>query len=301
MPNIVLRPKTDLSSFRKIAIGTWRTAKDPSVYGALELEMDATLAYIEAFRERTGKRLTLTHLMAKAVALALAEMPDANAVLRFGRIWLREDVDVFFQVVMEDPQTGQIDLSGLTIRQADRKPLPDIVDEFVRVADRVRAGKDRDKEQTRQTFKRLPGFVTGWLLDTISFLTYTLNLDLSWAGLPRDPFGSVMVTNIGSLGLEEAYVPLVPYSKVPLLVAMGAVKKVPVVDDDTDEIRVARVMRLFATFDHRLLDGAHAAKMSKVLRAVFADPETHFGALDALPSAAAPQGPEAEAEAEAAS
>ena len=287
MPNIELRPKTDLSSFRKIAIGTWRTTKDPSVYGSLSVEVDAALAYIEAFRARTGKKLTLTHLMAKAVALALAQMPDANAILRFGRIWLRHDVDVFFQVVMKDPATGQIDLSGLTIRRADQKSMPDIVDEFRRVAERVRAGKDKDKESTRQTFKRLPGFLVGWVLDTISLLLYTLNLDMSWAGIPRDPFGSVMVTNIGSLGLEEAYVPLVPYSKVPLLVAMGAVKKVPVVDEETDQIRVARVMRLFATFDHRLLDGAHAAKMSAVLKEVFANPEEHFGAIDELPAAEA--------------
>jgi pyruvate dehydrogenase E2 component (dihydrolipoamide acetyltransferase) len=223
--------------------------------------------------------------MAKAVAIALAEMPDANAILRYGRIWLRKDVDVFFQVVMKDPVSGQIDLSGLTIRRADHKSMTDIVDEFRRVAEKVRAGKDQEKESTRQTFKRLPGFMTGWILDTISFLLYTLNLDLSWAGLPRDPFGSVMVTNIGSLGLEEAYVPLVPYSKVPLLLAKGSVKKVPVVDDDTDEIRVAKVMRLFATFDHHLLDGAHAAKMSTVLQDVFAHPEAHFGRIDELPEA----------------
>ncbi len=187
MPNIALRPKTDLSSFRKIAIGTWRTAKDPTVYGSLSLEMDTTLACIEAFRARTGKRLTLTHLMAKAVALALAEMPDANAILRYGRIYLREDVDIFFQVVMKDPETGQIDPSGLTIRRADQKSMPDIVDEFRRVAEKVRTGKDKNKESTRQTFKLLPGFVTGWLLDTISFLLYTLNLDMSWAGLPGAP------------------------------------------------------------------------------------------------------------------
>ena len=106
------------------------------------------------------------------------------------------------------------------------------MDEFERVAQRVRTGKDEEKENTRRTFKRLPGFVVGWVLDTISFLLYTLNLDMRWAGLPRDPFGSVMVTNIGSLGLEEAYVPLVPYSKVPLLIAMGAVKKEAVVDEE---------------------------------------------------------------------
>ena len=39
MPNLELTPKTHLSSFRKIAIGTWATAYDPSVYGSLEVRM----------------------------------------------------------------------------------------------------------------------------------------------------------------------------------------------------------------------------------------------------------------------
>jgi pyruvate dehydrogenase E2 component (dihydrolipoamide acetyltransferase) len=279
MPNTHLTLKRDVSSFRMIALGTWKTTKDPSVYGSLALEVDEALAYIDAFREKTGKRLTLTHLMAKAVGLVLAEMPDANAILRFHRIYLRKDVDVFFQVMMTDPETGQIDLSGLTIRQADQKSIPDIVDEFQRVADRVRAGKDEEKEQTRKTFKSLPGFAVGWVLDLIGMLLYTFNLDLRSLGLPRDPFGSVMVTNIGSLGLEEAYVPLVPYSRVPLLLAMGSVTKTPVVNEETDAIEIKKIMKLFATFDHRVLDGAHAAKMSKTLKAVFSDPWTHFGPI----------------------
>ena len=281
MPNIDLTLKRDVSSFRMIAIGTWKTAKDPSVYGSLAIDVDPALAYVDRFREATGQKITLTHLMAKAVGLALAEMPDANAILRFNRIYLRKDVDVFFQVMMTDPETGQIDLSGLTIRQADQKSMPAIVEEFRAVAEKVRAGKDQEKEQTRQTFKRLPGFLVGWVLDLIGTLLYTFNLNLRSLGLPRDPFGSVMVTNIGSLGLEEAYVPLVPYSRVPLLLAMGGVKKVPVVDEQTDAIRVARVMRVFATFDHRILDGAHAAKMAATLQRVFADPDTHFGPVPA--------------------
>lgn len=290
MPNVELRRHTGLSSFRMIALGTWKVAKDPSVYGSLALEVDPALDYIEAFREATGQKLTLTHLMAKAVGLVLAEMPDANAILRFNRVYLRKDADVFFQVMMKDPETGQIDLSGLTIRRANDKSVPEIVEEFRRVAERVRQGRDEEKESTRKTFKQLPGWLVGWVLDTISFLLYTLNLDLRWAGLPKDPFGSVMVTNIGSLGLEAAYVPLVPYSRVPLLLAMGAVKKEVLVDDDSDDTRIARVMRLFATFDHRLMDGAHAARMASTLKAVFADPEAHFGPI---PQAAADTPPTA--------
>lgn len=279
MPNIALRPKRDLSSFRMIAIGTWKTAKDPSVYGSMDLEMDEALRYLDAFREQTGRRLTVTHLICKAIGAVLEEMPDANAILRFNKIFLRDEIKIFFQVVMEDPETGQIDLSGLTVSESNKKDLVAIIDEFETVAAKVRAGKDKDKEQTRQTFKRMPGWLSGPVLDLIAWLTYTLNLDLSWAGIPKDVFGSVMVTNVGSLGLDRAYVPLVPYSRVPLLIAMGAIKKVPVVDED-DTIRVARVMGLHATFDHRILDGAHAAHMSKTLRTWFADPWTHFGGID---------------------
>ncbi|MEZ4235045.1 MAG: 2-oxo acid dehydrogenase subunit E2 [Myxococcota bacterium] len=288
MPNLALTHKSAVSSFRMIAIGTWRTAKDPSVYGSIAIEMDETLRYVEAFRAATGKRLTVTHLMAAAVGRVLQAMPDANAILRFNRIYLRQSIDVFFQVAMEDPETGQVDLSGVTLRQVDRMSTEQIVDRFEAAAAKVRAGKDEEKESTRRTFKRLPGWLVGPLLDAISFLTYELNLDLSWAGIPKDPFGSVMVTNVGSLGLEEAYVPLVPYSKVPLLVAMGALKRQAVVRDD-GRIEAATVMRLFATFDHRILDGAHAATMAKTLHAVFADPWTAFGGV-ARPEAPAQAG-----------
>ncbi|RME23933.1 MAG: hypothetical protein D6798_12460, partial [Deltaproteobacteria bacterium] len=89
--------------------------------------------------------------------------------------------------------------------------------------------------------------------------------------------GSVMITNIGSLGLQEAYVPLVPYSHVPLLLAVGEVRQVPVVEDG--EVRVGQVLPIFATFDHRILDGSHAAFMVRTIKRWFADPEAHFGPL----------------------
>jgi pyruvate dehydrogenase E2 component (dihydrolipoamide acetyltransferase) len=215
--------------------------------------------------------------MAKAVAIMLSEMPDANAILRMNRIYLRDQIGVFFQVAMEDPETGEVDLSGATIFDAHKKSLLEIVAEFEAKVGTVRRREDKNLEGSRSLFKRVPFFLLNRLLDWISFFSYTLNLDLRWAGIPQDPFGSVMVTNIGSLGLEEAYVPLVPYSHVPLLIALGAVREEPVVEDG--QIKVAKVLRAFATFDHRVLDGMHAAKMSKTITRIFADPERELGPL----------------------
>lgn len=277
MPNLELVPKTNLSSFRKIALGTWRTAYDPSVYGSIRLEVDGVLDYLERFRAATGRRLTLTHLLVKAVAGVLEDMPDANAILRWNRIYLRKDIGVFFQVAMKDEKTGEMDLSGVTIHDAEKKSLTDIIDETEARVAKVRAGKDKELEQTRSSFKAIPYFLLGRVTQAIGFLCYTLNLDLRAVGIPKDPFGSVMLTNVGSLGLEEAYVPLVPYSRVPLLVAVGKVQAEAVVRDG--EVVAARVLRLFATFDHRILDGAHAARMARTLKAWFADPDAHFGAI----------------------
>ncbi|MFT5680501.1 MAG: pyruvate/2-oxoglutarate dehydrogenase complex dihydrolipoamide acyltransferase (E2) component [Myxococcota bacterium] len=278
MPHLALVKKQNLSSFRRIAIGTWRTTYDPSVYGSLLLRMDAAMDYRDRFRAATGRRLTVSHMMARAIAGCLAEMPDANAILRFNRIYLRQRISVFFQVALKDEQTGELDLSGATIPDADQKTLLQICDEFQERVSKVRSGKDKELESSRSNFRRVPFFLLNRVTGLLSFLLYTLNLDMTWAGLPRDPFGSVMITNVGSLGLEEAYVPLVPYSRVPLLLAVGAIQKTPMVTDD-DEIEIVKTMKLFATFDHRLFDGSHAAKMSRMLKAWFEDPETHFGPI----------------------
>lgn len=274
MPNLELVRKDEVSSFRKIAIGTWRNAYDPSVYGTIELRMDAAMRYIAEFREKTGKKLTVSHLMAKAAAMVLAECPDANAILRWNRVYLRKVIGVFFQVVMTDEGDDKVDLSGATLYDVEQKSLHQIYDEFNSKVEAVRARRDPALEKTRKTFLGIPYFALNFVLRVISFLSYTLNLDLKRFGIPKDPFGSIMITNIGSLGLDTAYVPLVPYSRVPILIATGAVKDVPVVEEG--KIVPRKVMRVNATFDHRFIDGFHASVMSRVLRQWIEHPYEHF-------------------------
>jgi len=242
--------------------------------------MDRALQYLNDFREHKERKLTLTHMMAKAVAAVMEEMPDANAIMRFNRIYLRDSIGVFFQVAMKDPKTGELDLSGTTITDANEKSLVDIYDQFQEQVRTVRSGEDEELEGTRSLFKKIPYLLLNTFLRTLSFFLFTLNLDLRKFGVPRDPFGSVMVTNVGSMGIEEAYVPLVPYARVPLLIAMGAVQDTPVAQDG--KVEVQKTMRVFATFDHRILDGSHAAKMVATLQRWFEDPYSYFDQLETL-------------------
>jgi len=229
---------------------------------------------MEAFRAATGKHLTIAHLMARAAAAVFEQVPEANSLLRAGRLYRRQRIGVFFQVAMEDPNTGKLDLSGATIHDPERKSLAEIYDELDARFREVHSNHDGILGPTRQLLARAPQRLIPTLLDLAAYASYTLNLDLSRFGIPHDAFGSVMITNVGSLGLEEAYVPLVPYSHVPILLALGAIRETPVACDG--RVVIHHTMKLCVTFDHRVLDGVHASAMAKVVRAWIEDPFAHF-------------------------
>lgn len=285
MPQLDLIPKAEVSSFRKLAIGTWATTYDPTVYGTLNVRMEKALEYIAAFRKRTGRHLTVTHLVTKAVAEALHRCPDANAILRWNRIYLRQTVSISVLVVQParegDDAGSKVDLTAAKIDDADKKSLLQISQEMEETIERVRRRKDKALEQGKSTVQQIPFLLMNLFLKALSFFMYTLNLDLSKFGMPKDAFGGATITNVGSLGLDVAYVPLVPYTRVPIFVAPGAVKDVPVVEDG--KVVPGKVMAVNASFDHRFIDGYHASVLSTTLREMMENPFERFDRIEDLP------------------
>ncbi len=286
MPNIELVPKGEVASFRKIAIGTWKTTYDPTVYGTLTVRMDKALAYIEEFRRVTGRRLTVTHLVTKAVAESLRRCPDANAILRFNKIYLRKSLTISVLVVQPDETTGKVDLTAAKIEHADNKSLLQIADELEDAIRKVRNRQDKALEKGKGTIQKIPFMLMNLFLRVMGFLMYQLNLDLSSLGMPKDAFGAVTITNVGSLGLDTAFVPLVPYTHTPMFVAPGAVRDEPVVENG--KVVPGKLMNICASFDHRFIDGYHASVLSKTVHEMFENPFEKFDNLEELAKNAAP-------------
>ena len=274
MAHLELVPKKEVSSFRKIAIGTWATAYDPTVYGTMRIRMEKALEYIEKFRQVHNIRLTVTHLVAKAVAEGMKRCPDANAILRFNKIYLRKQVTLSVLVVQTDQGDGKVDLTAARIADAEKKSLKEMANEMQDAVDKARNRKDKQVESGKGTIKLIPFMFMNMFLKLIGFLMYTLNIDLSFIGMPKDAFGGVTITNVGSLGLDVAYVPLVPYTNTPIFVAPGAVQDVPVVEDG--KVIPGKVMNLNASFDHRFIDGFHAGILAKTVKEMMENPFEKF-------------------------
>lgn len=278
---VELEKVTDTSPFRKIAMGTWKVAKDPSVYSILEVDMGPVLELLPEYIKKHDVKITPAHLVGKAVAYCMKRRPEINGLIRGSRIYLRKEVALFYQVNIpgkaEGPNGDKVKkatLAGAVVRGAENMSVAEIAQDLQDRASKVKEGKDQEMKKNLNTFKYLPWWAAKYYLDFASFLIYGLNLNLSWLGIPKDPFGSVMITNVGGMGIDVALAPLCPYTRVPLLLATGALTEKPWVVDGKVEVRP--VMPIGVTFDHRMIDGVHAAVMARDFKMCFAEPEKYL-------------------------
>lgn len=82
--------------------------------------------------------------------------------------------------------------------------------------------------------------------------------------------GSFSITNYGSIGGMFG-IPIINYPESAIL-GLGRILKKPIVGDD-DQIKIAYVLPLSLSYDHRTIDGASGARFLNLLKDLLSNPE----------------------------
>ncbi len=257
---------TKNSTRRKLAIATWSAPREGNIYGKLTVDVTEALDYIAQVRERTGLKITITHLVGVAVARALAKAPGLNGTIKLGKYVQHETVDVAFLVALE----GGNDLGKALVRDAAELGVADIAESLRAQAQRLRDGKDDDFEKSKGLLRALPTWLLRPLLWLTGWLSGSMGANIPALGVTAFPFGSCIITNVGVFGLDEGWAPPTPFARVPVYVLTGAVRERPSVVDG--ELTTRQQMTLCATIDHRFLDGAQGGVLARVVRDVLENP-----------------------------
>jgi pyruvate dehydrogenase E2 component (dihydrolipoamide acetyltransferase) len=261
------------TSWRKISIAAWKAPNNPTVYGTFTLDVTAALDYLKHANEKSpDTKITINHLVTKALALTLQKFPDMNGIIRWGRIYLRNSVDLFLQVaVREEGVETTPDLSGVKIEACDQKSIQEIAKELKDKSEKIRSKQDPQFRRNFQMARWLPPFLLRGVLKLFSFLIYDLELPFPRLGILPDPFGSAMITSVGTLNLPSAFVPLFPTGRTSLLICVGAVTERAWVVEG--KVLPRPILDLAITFDHRFADGVTAARMMKFFKEVMENPK----------------------------
>jgi len=257
-----------MSMRRKIAIASWSAPREGNIYGKLALDMTNVQKYIKYLRHTSGEKISITHIVGRAAALALAECPDLNGRIFMGRYYPHNSVDIAFLVSLE----GGKDLAKFKVCNIDKKTTVEIARELRIGAERLRQGEDEEFERPKALIKAMPTWIIRRILWLSGFLTGSLGISLDFLGLQKFPFGSCIITSVGMFGLDEGYAPPTPFARVPVYLTIPEIRKRPVVIDD--QIVIRPMLDLTATIDHRFLDGHRGAMVATMMRKALAEPWT---------------------------
>lgn len=267
-----VRSMSKLRGWRRVANAMWQAPNDPQIYGALEVDAGNARRFIAEAAAR-GQRITPTHLVGRAVSHALNAVPDLNVRIVGARAIPRPSIDIFFITAVE---AGN-DLSGVKVREVDRKSAAAVANELSLRARELKGGRDTDFARNKRLLEVLPAAALRAALRASAFLTERLQLDVPALALHRSPFGSAMITSVGMFGLPQGFAPLAWMYDVPLLVLVSEIVERPVVVNH--QVVVRPVIPITATLDHRYVDGFHISRAMNALRAYLEDPAAFEPAL----------------------
>ena len=265
-------PEEMMSTRRRMTIATWKPPHEGIIHGALTLDATKVLDYIDRAREATGERVTITSFIGACVGRGLALEPTLNGYIAFGKYYHYDDVSLSFLVQVD----GGKQLAQVRVQDIDKMTPAQVAAKLQAGAGHIRTGEDENFKKSADVASKLPTWALRRVFSLAGFVATSLGK--SMAGQPPYPFGAAIITSIGMLGVDEAYVPPTPFARVPLYVAVGAIRDMVFAIDGKPEVR--KGLTITATLDHRFVDGFQAATVARAFRSYFEDPDA-LGALSA--------------------
>ena len=267
MKHIETNGRLPLTAFRKISMGNWRHPRDPQTYAEVELNVEPALRFLE--QQQKDRPLTITHYVAKIFGDCFVRHPDLNSVILRGGMYRRKEVSAFISTLLK--RKNGADLSGFSIRNIDQLSLDEIAAICDREITRLRHGDDPEFFALDRQLNRIPMWLVVPLFRVMDFIKYVLNIATRAPGMQRDRFGSVIITNIGALGMRSAFTPLTPVARTPFLAAVGKPFDGVVAIDG--KVCIQKRIKIGFTFDHRYIDGYHGSRLLRHFIKVFEAPE----------------------------
>ena len=253
--------------WRRMAAAIFERPTDGKVAGIYDVDMTKMLAAMEIWNKE-GHRVTPTHVMMSVLGHILdTHAPELNAYMRLGRVYHRPYINISASVLIDGKN-----LTSVCIQDVHQKSVVDVADELNEIVDRVRnKGNSSAKKEKPNLLAKTPWPLRKWIYNSLRWMVFEQGLPIKGIGLSEEMFGSAMVSNIGSLGIDYGIPALMPASNLSFVMAIGKVQEKAVVRDG--KVCAAQVLPMAATFDHRVVDGGHIAKLVKGINYYFEHPE----------------------------
>ena len=253
--------------WRVTAAAIYTTPTDSRVYGTLDIDVTEAKKFLVGKREQ-GVKITMVHLATAVLARAIAfDAPEMNCFIRRGAVVGRKHMDVMVPIQVG----GDTGVTAAIVRNAHARRVSDIAEDIRSKASQSRGGAEIKAAKNKYMLNRIPWPLRRPVFLLLKWITVDMGVEIKALGLSAHSFGSFVVSDIGSFGLNTGMTALMPAAKIPCVLVLGKLEEKPVVKNG--EIVIRTVLPLTGTFDHRIVDGMQIGKFARGIKRNFRKPE----------------------------
>ena len=259
-----------LAGFYRFIPFIMKSRNDASNYFQDTVEVTETDRWLRQKRTEGYKGMGLLHLFIATYVRTVSQMPALNRFIGGQRIYARDDR---IEVVMTVKRALTTDATETTIK-VPFEPTDTIFDVYRKMnaaIDEIKADDNgNNTEQVADALLKLPRLLLKFALWFINLLDY-----FGWvpqALLDASPFhGSMIITDMGSLGIPPIYHHLYNFGNLPVFLAFGVKRRVMELDSQCQAVE-RKYVDFTAVLDERIVDGHYYATAFKHMKYYLRNP-----------------------------
>ena len=262
----------DLDGMHFITAVIYPNRADNEAFISERIDLTAIDAYLEKRNaENPEYHYNLFQIIVTTALRVITLRPKMNRFIANRNTYQRNEVSCSFVVKKQFSDTGAEALAFIHSKPTDT--LETVHNEIYRqITERRTEGTGEDRStDNMDMFNRMPRWLGKAIVRFICFLDRHgwVPADL----VATDPYySSVVLTNLGSIGLHAGYHHLTNWGTNSVFIIIGERKKRPYFDDDGN-VTMKDSIDIGLTVDERIADGYYCSKTIRLLKKLMENPE----------------------------
>lgn len=258
-----------LAPFYKFTPFIMKTRNDACNYFRGSVEVSEIDRYSREKRSEGYKGLGALHIFIAAYIRMISQRPAINRFVSGQHIFARHNIEI----VMTVKRAMTVDASETTIK-VEFTPSDTIFDVYQKMNAAIQVIKNGEEENNTEQIAgilfKFPRLILRFIIGTLSAMDY-FGL-LPQALLNASPFhGSMIITDLGSLGIPPVYHHLYNFGNLPVFISFGTKRSAIELDRSGQAIH-RKYLDYLAVTDERICDGYYYASAFKCLRHYLRNP-----------------------------
>jgi len=248
-----------------------REKSDASNYFSEVVEVSDIERYLRDKRAKGYPGMGMLHLFTAVYIRTAAKYPAINRFCSGQRVYARENVE--FMMTIKKQLKMEADATSIKASFDRAATIDDVYARINAEISKVRdEGEATSTDDIAATLVKLPRVILRITVRFLELIDYFGMLPKSI--IDASPFhGSVIITDLGSIGLPAIYHHLYNFGNLPIFIALGAKKRKYEVNSEGKAV-LKKYVDFKLVVDERICDGFYFSQAFKYFKSILKNPET---------------------------